>query len=205
MTEPAALPLVTVTNGPLVDPRGQPYHRVPIVITAVVPLNPFLLNGAGSVLGRTVTDTETDGVWRASLIPTSAYDRLDAYYLVDETQAGGTRWPFRVPDSGGPYRLEELLIAELPKGDGYGAVNTFSALSDVNPAGREGGDLVAVGSDGRLGFYRPTEVIPPPTYWHGHGPPPDVIPGAAPGDVYIDDDADTGAGYYTLGSPTLEV
>jgi hypothetical protein len=205
VTDPVGLPLVTVTNGPLIDPQGRPFHRAPVTITAIVPSNPFLLNGSGSVLGRTVTDTETDGVWRATLIPTSQYGRADAYYLADETQVGGTAWPFRVPDSGGPYRLEELLIAELPKGDGYAAVNTFAALSDVNSAGKAAGRLLAVGSDGRIGFYPPTIAVPPPTYWHGSGPPPAVIPGAAPGDVYIDDDADSGAGYYTLGSPTIEV
>lgn len=151
-----ALDPVEVWNGPLRTPGGRPLHRAVVPIEAVAPLNPLLRDSAGEVLSRVTPDTNTDGIWRASLIPTSQFARVDAYYTADERSVGGQLWAFRVPDSGGPYRLAELLIETPPTGEDPNAQHPDYAV-----------------------------------WFSGHGPPPDFLEGAKPGDLYVDDDTDT--------------
>lgn len=117
MTAPALPDRVRVSNGPLLDPSGRPLHRVPVTVSVVAPSNPFLLNGSGAVIERLTVDTGRTGVWTADLLPQDAYSRTDTYYIADETKIpGGAQWLFTVPSDGGPYSLEELLIAAPPTG-----------------------------------------------------------------------------------------
>ena len=112
-----ALAPVEVWHGPLVTPGGRPLHRAAIPIVAVAPMNPLLVDGHGEVLSKVTPDTNTDGIWRVSLLPTSSFARRDAYYTADERSYGGQLWLFRVPDDGGPYRLSDLLVEAPPIGD----------------------------------------------------------------------------------------
>ena len=138
-----------VYNGPLRNASGRPLHRVPIPVAAVVPLNPFLRDGRGSVISRTVADTDRDGIWRTQLVPSSFFERADAYYVADERKAGGELVMFTVPNSGGPYRVRDLLIQAPPTGG--------------------------------------EAIVEYTRWWSGLGPPPEVIIGAKPGDIYVED------------------
>ena len=127
---------VEVWHGPLRTPGGRPLHRAVVPVEAVAPSNPLLINGYGEVLSRATPDTNTDGIWRTRLIPSSAYARLDAYYTADERRYGGPLWLFRVPDTGGPYRLADLLldeppVGEAPDGSGGGAIASYVHRQDT--------------------------------------------------------------------------
>ena len=104
-------PVGEITNT-LTDPGGTPLRGLPVGISLITPLNPFLLNGSGEVLSRITVDTDNTGTWVADLVASSLLDSATAYYLVDETCApGGQRWAITVPDGPGPFLLRDVLVA----------------------------------------------------------------------------------------------
>ena len=103
----------------LTAPDGRALQNVPVRITLIAPLNPFLLNGIGEVLNRVTVDTGTSGTWSADLLANTEFEQANSYYLVDETCApGGQKWAIRMPD-GGSYELRDLLVY-VPPGQNSG-------------------------------------------------------------------------------------
>lgn len=175
---------VEVWHGPLMTPSGRPLRRAAVPITAVAPLNPLLKHGDGEVLSRATPDTNLDGIWRVRLFPTSAFQRTDAFYVADETKWGGERWEFTVPDGGGPYRLEDLLLFSPPAGDGpAGPVQRMNDLEDVEaPAGAVG--VLTRSADGIFRLVPQEPDWGDPTRWRRDAPSPD---GRIPvGAVHVD-------------------
>lgn len=78
----------------------------------------------------------------------------------------------------------KVPAAMLPPGQG-GAVAELSDLQDVTETGQGSpGTVLRKGEDGQ---WRPAFVqTEPVTWWQGDGPPPLVIPGASPADMYWD-------------------
>lgn len=140
--------------GILTDPSGRPMQRQTVRVGRQPVGNPFDTAG-GAVIQVGAYDTDTDGRWEANLIPSSQYEDAGQYYLADARDGmriGDAQWTFRVPDTGGPFNIRDLLVTVPPAGTPIPpvAAHRLGDHVDVDTTGAADGNvLMFVLADGK--------------------------------------------------------
>lgn len=177
--------MTRITNQ-VVDPgTGAPVPGVRVVAELVAPA--AWLNNQSEVSGRVEADTDANGVYFLNLIPQSDYELPGTYYKIREWEIA--TWYVSVPSAdliNSTVAVRDILVNPSPDAVPWSPISTFDTLRDVNPVDRSVGDILAVGQDGKLGYFPPSAAVSAPNWWSGDGPPPDVIVGASPHDLYYD-------------------
>lgn len=130
----------------LTNPSGRPLQNQTARITLRAPGNPFTELGS-EVFQRFAVDTNTTGRWEADLIPNDQYEQAGTWYHVD--QRDGLDFPdaehdFRVPSTGGPYWLRDLLITPPDPGGNFPPVppHALGDHTDVDTTGALSGQYL---------------------------------------------------------------
>lgn len=174
---------MTVVRSQLIDlATGLPARRVR-VYARLVGSAAWLRGQSAQITGAYETVSGEDGWYELQLPPQSSYEVEGTYYAVREWE--NATWNIQVPEFG-PVALRDCLVDAPPEIAPYSPISTFDTLRDVNPFGRDVGDIVAVGEDGKLGYVPKSAAVAAPNWYSGEGPPPQVIAGASPHDIYVD-------------------
>lgn len=119
---------IVVTNDPI-NPGQEPFAHGQVHIELVTGAP----GGAGytatqSIIGRYTTETDAQGNWSATLLPTNSITPANTHYRVTEGFAVSL---IIVPDSGGPYTLSSLLVTPPPTPSAPGITGVQVAVGGV--------------------------------------------------------------------------
>ncbi len=116
---------MTIVRNTVTDPTGTPIPNlgVPISLITVTPTTPGY-TAASSIASTEVVYTDNTGTWSTDLTPNVSISPSGSYYRVTEDRQISN---IRVPASGGPYNLPDLLVA--PQDDGSLALTGLEVAS----------------------------------------------------------------------------
>ena len=137
---------MTIVYNVLTTPEGRPLQRQTVRISLRAPGNPFT-DLESEVFQAHAEDTDGTGRWEANLIPTDEYEHAGAYYHVDERDGlriPDGQWDFRVPATGGPYWVRDLLIIPPSPGTPFPPVppHALGDHTDVDTTGAIAGRVL---------------------------------------------------------------
>lgn len=173
---------MTEVRGKLVKPDGSAVVGASVVAHLVAP-SAWLKNNAGDVVAEATTVTGSDGSWSLNLTDQTKYEMVDGFYVIRE---GHAAYAVSVP-AAGPVDVSDIRVdpttltptepvppslylarAEMGQPGGVAPLDTSGKVPATN---------LPVGNGG---------TVEGAHIWFGDGSPT-VVPGAAPGDIYIDE------------------